>query len=429
MTIKALATADLHLGQASSQVPSSDRHTATKHTWLNLVDYAIQGQIDLIVIAGDLVDQDNKYFEAIGPLEEGFKKLGENNIPVYMVAGNHDHDVLNDVAKSTDQTNVTLLGARGAWETQVVNKGDEQLQLLGWSFPQKHVNYDPASAGYFNSDLDPELPTLGLVHGDLFDEKSRYAPLNKDNLSQANVNGWIVGHIHKPQTIQDNRPFIQYPGSPHAMDPGEDGVHGILSLGVEQNGTISVDQEPFSPVCYLKADVEVTGSEDESTFRDLITSKLTDKATATQYEGLTNLIFDINLTGYHTRIHELDNWTNQLGDYRFNAGDKTDVSIRKVTNAAKPKIEDLEKAAMHDRTAKGKLASLLLAIENGESNEFLDQLLPEWREKVDKLSKKPIYQPIQADANEDHAKQLIYEECNKLLSELLLQENNDNSNE
>jgi hypothetical protein len=83
MPIRILATADLHLGKTSADV--SGHFAATKHTWETIVNWAIAYAVDVVALCGDIVDRDNRYFEAVGPLQDGLEKLGKNGIEVFMV--------------------------------------------------------------------------------------------------------------------------------------------------------------------------------------------------------------------------------------------------------------------------------------------------------------------------------------------------------
>ena len=93
MAIKILATSDLHLGRKSSEVPSSEKESSTRFTWENMVEWCIHHNTDVMLLAGDIVDRDNRFFEAIGPLQAGFEKLERAGVSVFIITGNHDHDV------------------------------------------------------------------------------------------------------------------------------------------------------------------------------------------------------------------------------------------------------------------------------------------------------------------------------------------------
>ncbi|MEF8866370.1 MAG: metallophosphoesterase, partial [Salinibacter sp.] len=89
-----LCTGDLHLGRYPSGVHSRDREWAVDRVWENTVSYAIQQAVDGVVLTGDVVDAQNKRYEALGPLQRGLRRLGDAGIPVVAVAGNHDFDAL-----------------------------------------------------------------------------------------------------------------------------------------------------------------------------------------------------------------------------------------------------------------------------------------------------------------------------------------------
>src|SRR5690554_5979131 len=106
MALTILATGDIHIGKKSSGIKHNTEESATKYTWSRIVDYAIKSKVDILALTGDIIDQDNRYFEAIGPLQAGFEKLKQANISVFMVAGNHDFDVLPQLVNSERYNNV-----------------------------------------------------------------------------------------------------------------------------------------------------------------------------------------------------------------------------------------------------------------------------------------------------------------------------------
>lgn len=68
MPIKILAAGDLHLGKKSGSIPNNAKEKPIKYVWSRMVEYAIDNRVDFIALPGDIADQDNSYFEAIGPL-------------------------------------------------------------------------------------------------------------------------------------------------------------------------------------------------------------------------------------------------------------------------------------------------------------------------------------------------------------------------
>ena len=100
--MKILLTADLHLGRSSSGLPPSAQTlsfpTSSREAWLRVVDLAVREKVDAVLIAGDLVESSTAYYEAMGPLIDGFRKLQETGIDVFAVAGNHDAFAFEKIA-------------------------------------------------------------------------------------------------------------------------------------------------------------------------------------------------------------------------------------------------------------------------------------------------------------------------------------------
>ena len=72
MSIRLLAIGDMHLGRQPSRLPAELAHQAhdlgPQKAWERTVQQAIKQQVDLVVLAGDLVDQEDNFFEAFRPL-------------------------------------------------------------------------------------------------------------------------------------------------------------------------------------------------------------------------------------------------------------------------------------------------------------------------------------------------------------------------
>src|SRR5690625_6163197 len=99
-SIRILATADLHLGKSSSDITGS--HASTKFTLNKITEYCVDQKVDVLLLSGDIVDWDNRFFEAYGPLQESFDRLGRHGIKIYLVAGNHDFNVLPQIISTGD---------------------------------------------------------------------------------------------------------------------------------------------------------------------------------------------------------------------------------------------------------------------------------------------------------------------------------------
>jgi exonuclease SbcD len=420
MPIKILATADLHLGKTSADVLGE--RASTKSTWAALVSLAIENNIDVLVLCGDIVDRNNRYFEAVGPLQAGIDRLREQGITVYLVSGNHDFDVLPQVVRKYNDDGVKLIGKNGVWEIVSFSKDGQTIQFAGWSFPSQYIKDSPLLDWKFGG-IDPNFPVIGLLHGDIEGKDSKYAPFSLDELKRTPVNLWILGHIHKPFEYSAQKPLVWYTGSPQAMSAKEPGLHGPLLFTVDGDH-FSVKQVGLSPVRYETLEIDINGADDEEQIREKILTAI-EKDASTRKEQLTNvsfLVYQLEITGQHARIREVEHWARLATDIRLPIEGDLEASVRKVDCYLRPVLDDLKDLSGQSSPA-GILAETILAIGEGRSTIFLEKLIQQWRQRTTALNEAGVYLPLSdeerlIDIQDSDAKVYLQRECNRLLGEL-----------
>jgi DNA repair protein SbcD/Mre11 len=376
--MKILLTADLHMGRRPSRLPShidTGDHSTTR-CWSAVVETAIAEGVDLVALSGDVVDQANRYYEAVGPFEEGLKRLAERGIRVLAVAGNHDHETLRAIAGNFPTEIFTLLGQGGVWERVTIEReGEAVLHVDGWSFPQASHTEDPLRD--YDPAADDGVPVLGLLHGDLDAAASRYAPVRLADLRLRPAALWLLGHIHKPALSElAGASTVLYPGSPQAMDPGEEGLHGVWIAQLEAGKRFTVRQVPLSTIRYESLDVDVSAVDSEAAVDLAISSAVREKLHGIVEFGcgpLRYLSLRLRLTG-RTPLHGALN--------RRGTGTATDLEIEesgvtalveRVVLATSPAL-DLEELA-RGKDAPAILARLALAIGSGTLSAEQEDLL------------------------------------------------------
>jgi DNA repair exonuclease SbcCD nuclease subunit len=111
-----LCTGDVHLGRRPSRVPVEDGGLSVRHVWERFVETAINREVDVVVLTGDIVDSENEMYEAFGTLERGVQRLLDGGMQIVAVAGNHDHDAFPRLVRGIDADGFHLLGPGGTWE-------------------------------------------------------------------------------------------------------------------------------------------------------------------------------------------------------------------------------------------------------------------------------------------------------------------------
>ncbi|MBI2874043.1 MAG: DNA repair exonuclease [Firmicutes bacterium] len=304
----------MHIGRRPGHLPEGAdvEGISCAQAWEDVVLHAQDAGVDLVVLTGDVVDRENRYFEAFGPLEAGIRTLAQGGIRVVAVAGNHDFDVLPKLGQSFNPDEFRLVGAGGAWERLTIHKeGKPALHLDGWSFPTEHYEADPLAGYRLGPAPGPatDAPILGLLHADLDQLRSPYAPVTAAALRGLPPRFWLLGHIHAPALYEEpGRASILYPGSPLAMSPKEPGIHGPWIIEVSDTGRVEAWQVPLSRVRYEAIVIDVEGAqtvdEVDRRFTENILAHLQD-AVAKGGEALTHLVCRVRLVGrtpMHRRI-------------------------------------------------------------------------------------------------------------------------------
>ncbi len=391
--------------------------------WDTIVETAIRRNVDAVVLTGDVVDRENRFFEAVGPLERGLTLLAGAGIDTFAVSGNHDFDVLPRLADTLNEPAFHLLGRDGHWEAaELRRQGQPVVRFLGWSFPDEHVQTDPLD---LLQKIDPsELPTIAIIHGDLDAPQSPYAPLSSRRLRAQGVAAWLLGHIHVPSLVDDNAgPAILYPGSPQAMDPGEMGTHGPWILEIEPGARPRFKQLPLSRVCYDAVEIDLTGVNDKPEFQrrfvDSLRTRLNELTTSAP--ALEFVIWRARLTG-RTECHgQLNDFLSEVtADFELTRGQTTGI-VERTTVETRLAVDLADLARASDPP--GTLAKLLLELDSPPADGPSQALLQDAIEAIDKARQSNVYAAVADDLppTEDEVRRLLVLQGMSLLDALMAQ--------
>jgi len=138
---KFIHAADVHLDSPLrglsryESAPAESIRDACRRAFENLVDLAIEEKVSFVLLAGDLYDGDWKDYSTGIFLSQQMGRLGQYNISVFTVAGNHD--AANRMTKALDSpTNMTILSSR---KVETIKIDDLAVAIHGRSFGTQHI--------------------------------------------------------------------------------------------------------------------------------------------------------------------------------------------------------------------------------------------------------------------------------------------------
>jgi len=370
---------DLHLGRrpaglddAFAEAGVDPRRLSPSAAWRTAVEVATDIQASAVVLAGDVVDSDRDRFEAYHALERGVADLIAAGIAVVGVAGNHDGLVLPRLAERIEGFH--LLGSGGNWECIPLPVDGRAIDLLGWSFPDAIYRDDPLEHPSLNVALEGRrrgAALLGVIHGNLGQRVSRYAPLALGSLEASPADAWLLGHIHQPGDLAGPRP-IGYLGSLVGLDPGEPGSHGAWRVEVDA-GQVRATLLPLAPVRWENVDVPlddgVADIDDvHARIQDTVTRALDD--TTARDRRLVCVVVRARLTG---RLRDRSAVREFVSRHRPETDllqvDGRPCILESVADTTRPAI-DLT-ALAGEKTPAGRVARRLLALEAGEGEDLV----------------------------------------------------------
>ncbi|MCA9120734.1 MAG: DNA repair exonuclease [Planctomycetaceae bacterium] len=240
---KFIHAADLHIDsplrglEAYEGAPVEQFRAATRVAFENLVTLAIERQVAFVVIAGDLFDGKWQDMKTGLWTAAQFRRLERDNIPVYLLRGNHD--AASKVRQAvTWPENVREFSVRKP-ETFLLD--EIGVALHGQGFAHQECNddladtYPTAVDGMFN---------IGVLHTSLTgsSEHDTYAPTSQAVLLSKGYDYWALGHIHqRSDPPLSTRPFIGYSGNTQGRHVRETGPRGCL-LNTVADGEIEASE-------------------------------------------------------------------------------------------------------------------------------------------------------------------------------------------
>ena len=228
--LKILHTADVHLDSDSFGGPETrDSHRALyRRCFETIIDHALDEEVDLMLIAGDLFDHNRVPDETVHFVQEQLQRLQR---PVVVLPGNHDCLYTNAIYDRHDI-------AAGCDKVQIITELNGQtmafpeLDLVIWgrAMEEHEPGFHPLE----------HLPTrddqrwhIAMAHGFFYEvrqEADRSSPIFAEEIRDTGWDYVALGHQHVLTDVSQNDVTAYYPGAPLINWRGEQPNGDVLLL-------------------------------------------------------------------------------------------------------------------------------------------------------------------------------------------------------
>lgn len=270
--------ADVHLDAPFAQFGTEaqrKRQVAIEESFKQALSEASAHEVDLLLIAGDLYEQ-----ERFTPSTASFlqTELEEFGLPVYIAPGNHDHYTQKSlyatvqwpgnvhIFKTPQLEPVEIEDGLTLWGAAHLVPATTTNFLNGFQVDRAGINL-----ALFHGAEESGLAYVHQLGGD-DREKRPYAPFRAEQIAKVGLDHAFVGHIHTPLDGERHT----YPGNPEPLTFGEIGdlERGLVIATLDEHEYITRERISVAKSKVRDAPIDLTGCNSNSDVREKVAKEL-----------------------------------------------------------------------------------------------------------------------------------------------------------
>lgn len=338
--IKILHTADIHLGREFPILREKGKEYRRQllKTFERIIKLAIDQQVSLVLIAGDLFDTNLVHGDVIGKVLSKFAELQERNIPVCICPGTHDLYNDESIYRFVGfPSNVILLTPDHDHEFFE----DLDLTVYGKGFDGKLVGKSPLEG---LSLLKQAKFHVGIAHCSI----RREGWIEKDSMildikeiAASRLDYLALGHWHSFQNFSQGDALAYYCGSPEPIYMDQKGAGNVVIINIYEKGNIEVKRVPVGSKQFDELTIDVGLVKSMNDIAETIKNKANpDLILKVTLSGLSSMDCDLNAQG----IEE------ELSDRFFGL---------RILDKSHPKLDEVKPQDFPEQTVIGRFVRIL----------------------------------------------------------------------
>lgn len=259
-----LHAADLHLSRPFGFLPpqlAEERRRDQRRALTRIADLALERNVDLVLIAGDLFDSPDPDPTDLEAVAREFSRLAEGGKRIFAIPGNHDFASPNSFWHSMNLEGLhTFLDTE--WSSVVLdNLG---IAVMGIAF---HHGKSERRA-FDGLDMPDEMPAILLVHAsyEAFEgQLERYHPFSTSDLAGTKASYAALGHYHRFNPILADGVAACYPGTPEGIsfDKPETEDRFIILGEIGEDGKAKIEPVKINHRIMRSEEIDCTSFESQ----------------------------------------------------------------------------------------------------------------------------------------------------------------------
>ena len=289
-------------------------YQSTYQSFSNIVELAIEKQVDCVVIAGDVYDSEDKSLRAQLRFRDGVVRLAEFGIRTFVVNGNHD-PLRGWAAKVEWPTSMHRFSGEDVECVPLLRNGEIVANIYGISFAKRDVKENLALRF---PKADKKVPAIGLLHANVGGNKAHdpYSPCTVEDLTVTGMDYWALGHVHNYSILSKSQPSVVYPGCSQGRSLREIGPKGCCFVVLEAKHAPAIEFVPTDTIRYTSESLDVASCSSVDDVLSLVTERC--KEISSELDKRVAII-RLTLTGrtdLHRELQRGDSITGILEDVR-----------------------------------------------------------------------------------------------------------------
>lgn len=247
--------ADFHLDSPFAALlprEAAVRRRESRELPQRISNYVNQNAIDLVLLAGDLLDSGEPYRETEEALREA---LAAMDAPVFIAPGNHDPYTAGSPWERREWPPNVHIFTSPCMESAEVPALNAVIHGAAFTGPEQTCRVLEG----FSAPKDGRVH-IGFLHGEMDAADIRYGAVSRQEIAASGLAYLALGHIHKRgEPACYGETLTAWPGCPEGRGFDETGEKGFYVGTVRDNGTVTVEFVPFARRRYEILTVDITG--------------------------------------------------------------------------------------------------------------------------------------------------------------------------